>query len=103
VTTSNSLPSSTFIRIERFTNMRTAGQTGLPIPYTLEPHRTVWRIFESNRLLAQNFRAQAERNQGPNTRARQCTVRIVYEPNRIDSGNAQFGTVRLGDVRLKVM
>ena len=78
-------------------------QTGLPVPYILEPYRTVPCIFEPNRLPARNFRARAEPNRGPNARARQCTVRIIYEPNRIDCWNARFGMVRLGDVRLKVM
>ena len=80
-----------------------AVQTGLPIPYILEPYRTVPCIFEPNRLPARNFRARAEPNLGPNARARQCMVRIVYEPNRINLWNARFGTVRLADVRLKVI
>ena len=76
-------------------------QSGLTVPYIPEPNRTVPSIFEPNRLPARNFRARAEPNRGPNARARQCTVRIIYEPNRIDCWNARFGTVRLGDVRLK--
>ena len=78
-------------------------QTGLTLPYILEPYRTVPCIFSPNRLPARNFRARAEPNRGRNVRARQCMVRMIYEPNRIDCWNARFGTVRLGDVRLKVM
>src|SRR5437762_13880870 len=38
-------------------------QTGLPVPYILEPYRTV-------------------ANRGPNACACQCMVQIVYMPNR---------------------
>src|SRR5436309_15297751 len=74
-------------------------QTGLPVPYILEPYRTVPCIFETNRHPARNFRARAEPKRGPNARARQCTVRIVYETNRINLWNAQFGTAGITDGR----
>jgi hypothetical protein len=43
-------------------------QTGLPVPYILEPYRTVPSICEPNRLSARNFRARAEPNRMENVR-----------------------------------
>ena len=43
-------------------------QTGLPVPYILEPYRTVPSIFEPNHLPARNFRARAEPNRRGNVR-----------------------------------
>ena len=51
-------------------NTKKLEQTGLPVPYILEPYRTVPSICEPNRLPARNFRARAEPNRGPNARAR---------------------------------
>ena len=71
-------------------------QTGLPVPYILEPYRTVPSICEPNRLFARNFRARTEPNWGP-----QCSRSTMYGSNsvRAEPNWPLKCTVRYGSAR----